>query len=260
MPVLEAHGGAIYYETHGRGRPLLLIHAISAGAGMWSAQVERFSKDHRVIVFDARGVDRSGPIRGWRRVRDQITEDIAQLLAHLGEERATVCGVSFGGVIAQHFATRHPERVEKLVIVDSYSNTRPTSVGKALWLASVYAGSISNLLPPTVLSRIMRDQYRRWPQAADYLSGAVMRLRHFDALKTRCAINLVDYSPALNAADYPILSVVGENSWPRSITFMEELRRAVPRTRLIRVADSNDPTPLCQPDAFNTILAEFLRD
>lgn len=87
-----------------------------------------------------------------------------------------------------------------------------------------------------------------------------MRLRHFDALKTRCAINLVDYTPALNAADYPILGVVGENSWPRSITFMEELRRAVPRTRLIRVADSNDPTPLCQPDAFNTILAEFLRD
>lgn len=149
MPVLEAHGGAIYYETHGRGHPLLLIHAISAGADMWSAQVERFSKDHRVIVFDARGVDRSGPIRGWRRVRDQITEDITQLLAHLGAERATVCGVSFGGVIAQHFATRHPASVEKLVIVDSYSNTRPTSVGKALWLASVYAGSISNLLPPT---------------------------------------------------------------------------------------------------------------
>ena len=227
---------------------------------MWSAQVERFSQDHRVIVFDARGVDRSGPIRGWRRVRDQIAEDIAQLLVHLGEVRATICGVSFGGVIAQHFAARHPERVEKLVVVDSYSDTRPTSIGRALWLASVYAGSVSNLLPRSVLSRIMRDQYRRWPHAADYLSEAVMRLRPFDALKTRCAINLVNYTPALNAADYPILGVVGENSWPRSITFMEELQHAVPRTHLIRLADSNDPTPLCQPDAFNTILAEFLRD
>ena len=260
MPVLEAHGGPIYYETHGQGRPLLLIHAISAGAGMWSAQIERFSKEHRVIVLDARGVDRSGPIRGWRRVRDQIAEDIAQLLAHLGEQRAAICGVSFGGVIAQHFAARHPEHVERLVVVDSYSDTRPTSIGKALWLASVYAGSISNLLPPAALSRIMRDQYRRWPHAADYLSEAVMRLRPLDALKTRCAINLVNYPPALNAADYPILGVVGENSWPRSITFMEELQQAVPRTRLIRVPDSNDPTPLCQPEAFNTILAEFLRD
>ncbi|WP_147918532.1 alpha/beta fold hydrolase [Ruania zhangjianzhongii] len=260
MPVFWSGGAPIYYETHGRGRPLVLIHAISAGAGMWSAQVERFSQDHRVIVFDARGVGRSGPISGWWQVRDQIADDIAQLLTHLAEEQAAVCGVSFGGVIAQHFAARHPERVQRLIVVDAYSDTRPTSVGKALWLASVYAGSISNLLPPAALARLMRDQYRRWPHAADYLAEAVTRLRPLDALKTRCAINLVNYPPALNAANYPILGVVGENSWPRSLTFMEELRRAVPRTHLIRVPDSNDPTPLCQPEAFNAILADFLND
>ena len=260
MPVLDTQGAQIYYETHGQGRPLVLIHAISAGTGMWSAQIERFSRDHRVIVLDARGIGQSGPIRGWRRVRDQITHDIAQLLNHLGEERATICGVSFGGVIAQHFAACYPGRVERLAVIDSYSDTRPTSLGKALWLASVYAGSISNLMPPAALSRIMRDQYRRWPHAADYLSKAVTRLRPLDALKSRWAINLVNYPPALNAATYPILGVVGEDSWPRSIAFMEELQRAVPRTHLIRVADSNDPTPLCQPEAFNAILTEFLND
>jgi pimeloyl-ACP methyl ester carboxylesterase len=93
MPVLDIHGTSIYYETHGQGPPLVLVHAISAGTGMWSAQIDRFSQDHRVIVFDARGVGRSGPIRGWRRVRDQIADDIARLLAHLGEGRATICGV-----------------------------------------------------------------------------------------------------------------------------------------------------------------------
>lgn len=258
MPVLDSDGTPIHYETRGQGPPLVLIHAISAGAGMWSAQVEQFSRDHRVIVFDARGVDRSGPIIGWRRVRDQIADDLARLLTHLGEDRATICGVSFGGVIAQHFAAHHPERVERLAIVDSYSDTRPTSAGKALWLASVYAGSISNFLPPRVLSRVMRDQYRRWPRAAEYLSDAVTRLRALDAFKSRWAISLVNYPPALNAADYPILGVVGESSWPRSIAFMEELRSAVPRARLIRVADSNDPTPLCRPDEFNALLSDFL--
>ena len=258
MPIFDSEGTPIYYETHGRGRPLVLIHAISAGAGMWSAQVEEFSQSHRVIVFDARGVGRSGSVVGWARVRDQIADDIAGLLTHLGEEQAAVCGVSFGGVIAQHFAARHPERVERLAIVDSYSDTRPTSVSKALWLASVYTGAISNFLPSSALSRVMRDQYRRWPRAAGYLADAVMRLRPLDALKTRWAINLVNYPPALSAASYPILGVVGESSWPRSITFMEELRSAVPRTRLVRVPESNDPTPLCQPHAFNAILSDFL--
>lgn len=258
MPCLDSDGASIYYDAHGEGPALVLIHAISAGADMWAAQIERFAREHRVIVFDARGVGRSGSIRGWRRIRDRMADDVTLLLDHLGVERAVVCGVSFGGVIAQHVAARHPERIDGLVIVDSYSDSRPTTPGRALWLASVYAGSVSNLLPGRVLRRIMLDQYRRWPEAADYLADAVTRLRPVDALKTRLAITLVNYPPALNAADFPILAVVGESSWPRSLTFMEELRRAAPRVRLVRVPDSNDPTPLCRPEEFNAALAAFL--
>lgn len=105
----------------------------------------------------------------------------------------------------------------------------------------------------------MRRQYRRWPRAADHLASAVGALRPLDALKTRWAISFVNYLPALSAGSYPILGVVGESSWPRSLTFMEELQRAVPRTTLVRVPNSNDPTPLCQPDVFNAILADFLQ-
>ncbi|HLS74552.1 MAG TPA: hypothetical protein VK046_12325 [Actinomycetaceae bacterium] len=67
---------------------------------------------------------------------------------------------------------------------------------------------------------------RRWPAAADYLSRAVQDLRPLDALKTRLAINLVNYPPALNAAAFPVLGVVGESSWPRSRTFMQEMDAA----------------------------------
>lgn len=260
MPLLETGDGTIYYETHGHGPALVLVHAISAGADTWRAQVARFSVDHQVIVFDARGVGRSGPIRGWRRIRDRMADDIAHLLNHTGHRRAAVRGVSFGGVIGQHFAARYPDRVERLAIVDSYSDTRPLSLGRALWLVSVYAGAVSNLLPPRLLAQIMRQQYRRWPLAADHLAKAVTRLRPLDALKTRWAINLVHYPPALNAADYPVLGVVGESSWPRSLTFMQELRAAVPRTQLVRVAEANDPTPLCRPEVFDEILAAFLED
>lgn len=258
MPSFDSHGCTIYYETHGEGPPIVLIHAISAGAGMWRAQVERFSLDHRVIVFDARGVDRSGPVGGWRHIRSRMADDIAHLLTHVGEQRAIICGVSFGGVIAQHFAARHSDRVERLILVDTYGDTRPTTASKVLWLASVYAGSVSNLLPPSTLARVMRRQYRRWPHAAEVLADAVTRLRAIDALKTRCAIILANYTAALNAANFPILAIVGEESWPRSMTFMQELQFDVPRTRLMRIPASNDPTPLCQPDAFNDAVAQFL--
>ncbi len=258
MPVLDTGDGAIHYQVHGHGRALVLVHAISAGMGMWDAQVERFSQEHRVIVFDARGVGRSAPIRGWRGIRDRMADDIAELLDELGIDHASICGVSFGGVIAQHFALRHPGRVERLAVVDAYSDTRPLTVQRAVWLASVYSGAVSNLLPARALSAIMRQQYRRWPAAADYLSRAVQDLRPLDALKTRLAINLVNYPPALNTGAFPVLGVVGESSWPRSRTFMQEMDSAVPRMQLVEVAESSDPTPLCRPDVFNEILADFL--
>ncbi|AOS63796.1 alpha/beta fold hydrolase [Actinoalloteichus hymeniacidonis] len=258
MPTLDSGGTTLYYEVHGAGPPLLLVHAISAGADMWRPQVDHFAKSHRVITFDARGVGRSGPITSWRRVLATMAEDVRALLDHLDVAQAAVCGVSFGGVLAQQFAASHPDRVERLAIVDSYSDSRPSTIGRAAWLLSVYAGASSNLLPNRVLQSVIERQYRRWPLAAETLSAAVARLRGTDALKTRLAINLVNFVPALGAASFPILAVVGEDSWPRSMRFAAELRSAVPRTTVVRIPDSADPSTLCQPARFNEVLQRFL--
>ncbi|ASO21674.1 pimeloyl-ACP methyl ester carboxylesterase [Actinoalloteichus hoggarensis] len=261
MPTLTTtNGTSLYYEVHGAGPPLLLVHAISAGAAMWRPQVEHFAATHRVITFDAPGVGRSGPIRGSRGTLPAMAADVVDLLDHLAVARAAVCGVSFGGILAQQLAVTHPERIERLAIVDSYSDSRPTSLGRAAWLASVYAGAWSNLLPTRVLRSIIERQYRRWPEAASVLGEAVSRLRGVDALKTRLAINLVNFVPGLRSADFPVLAVVGADSWPRSGTFTAELRRAVPRTAVVRIPDSTDPSSLCRPELFNEILARFLRD
>lgn len=258
MPTVQSHGGPIHYEIHGHGPPLVLIHAISAGASMWAPQVEHFAATRQVITFDARGVGRSAPVRGWRGVLQMMAEDVITILDHLTLDRVDLCGISFGGVLAQQVATSHPDRIQRLVIADSYSDTRPISPGRAAWLASVYAGSVSNLLPRPVLQRIMATQYRRWPLAAEYLSGAVGELRKIDALKTRLAINRVNFLPALQRSDFPVLAIVGQDSWPRSMRFATELVQAVPHAELVRIADSNDPSSLCQPESFNAALEAFL--
>lgn len=258
MPYVDSGGVPIYYETRGEGSPLMMVHAISAGAGMWQPQVDHFASTHQVITFDVRGVGRSGPIRGWRGVLSDMAQDVIAIADHLDAARVDLCGVSFGGVLAQQVATTYPHRVQRLVIADSYSDSRPTSLGRAAWLASVYAGSVSNLLPRRALQRIMATQYRRWPTAANYLAEAVGELRKVDAFKTRLAINSVNFLPALAKADFPILAIVGTDSWPRSMHFATELVQAVPRTELVRIPDSNDPSSLCQPEAFNNALGSFL--
>lgn len=256
--ILHREDGWVSYHVTGNGPVVVLIHAISTGRKMWQYQLAALGPRARTITFDARGVGESSDLARGRDPKEQIADDIAAILDDLGENSAFVCGVSFGGVIAQHFAVRHPERVRALMVVDSYGDSRPTSLSRAAWLASVYAGSVSNYLPRPALAALMRTAYSRWPEAARVLSDAVAELRPWQAFRTRLAINLVNYLPGVAGGSYPVWFVVGLNSWWRSRQFAEEFAAKVPRTTILEVPNSTDPTPLCQPEAFTAILLHAL--
>src|SRR5699024_12445620 len=98
----------------------------------------------------------------------------------------------------------------------------------------------------------------RVPPPAASPPRAVQDLCPLAALRPRLATTRVTSPPALTTGASPVLGVVGESSWPRSRTFMQERDSAVPRMQLVAVAESSDPTPLCRPDVFNEILAAFL--
>ncbi|HYD47916.1 MAG TPA: alpha/beta fold hydrolase, partial [Terriglobales bacterium] len=114
------NGIDIYYEEHGSGEPLLLIMGLAADINGWLFQVPEFSKHHRTIVFDNRGVGRSSKPAGPYTIQ-MMADDAAGLLDHLGIERAHVAGISMGGMISQELALRHPHKVAKLVLGCTYA-------------------------------------------------------------------------------------------------------------------------------------------
>ena len=115
MPFTAAAGFRMYYESHGDGFPLVLINGLGSDHREWLAQVPEFAKRFRVIVFDNRGTGESAVPPGPYTTA-QMADDAAALLAALGAARAHVLGVSFGGMIAQEVALRHPARVDALVL------------------------------------------------------------------------------------------------------------------------------------------------
>src|SRR5262245_66039119 len=94
-------GVRIYYEEHGRGRPVALAYGIGGNAGMWQPNVAALARRCRLILWEPRGHARSDSPEDPARVTfERWVVDVRDLLDQLGLERAVVGGRSLGGGIA----------------------------------------------------------------------------------------------------------------------------------------------------------------
>jgi aminoacrylate hydrolase len=122
MATLDTQGISLYYEIHGtRGKPPVLLLSGLGGAGTsWGANVDRFARDHLVVVPDQRGTGKTTRPEGGYSV-PQLATDMASLLGRVDAGPAHVVGTSTGGAIAQVMALDHPETVRSLTLASSFA-------------------------------------------------------------------------------------------------------------------------------------------
>jgi len=115
MPAVKVGDVSIYYEVHGEGEPLLLIMGYGHNSGHWFSQIPGLSQEYGVIAFDNRGTGRSDKPDIPYTI-EMMARDAAGLLEALGIDAAHIYGVSMGGMIAQEFALRYPDKVIGLIL------------------------------------------------------------------------------------------------------------------------------------------------
>jgi pimeloyl-ACP methyl ester carboxylesterase len=126
------NGLKMYYEIHGSGEPLILLHGGLGATEMFGEVLPQLSKNRQVIAVDLQAHGRTADID--RPLSFQaMADDIAALMKYLGIERADVMGYSLGGGVALHTAIRHPDLVKKLVIVS-------TAFRRDGWYPEIVAG------------------------------------------------------------------------------------------------------------------------
>jgi pimeloyl-ACP methyl ester carboxylesterase len=113
------NGLKMYYEIHGEGKPIVLLHGSFMNIDLnFGQMIPELAKNHKVIALEMQGHGRTGDIdRPYS--YPAMADDIAGLLKHLGIEKADVLGYSLGGTVALEFTIRHPSLVNKLVFISS---------------------------------------------------------------------------------------------------------------------------------------------
>jgi len=110
------NGLDLYYEIHGSGAPLILLHGGFGATGMFAGLLPTLTASRQVIAVDLQGHGRTADSDRPLRI-ESMADDIAALIAHLGLGTASVMGYSLGGAVALQTAIRHPKVVDRLIVV-----------------------------------------------------------------------------------------------------------------------------------------------
>ncbi|MGD9590295.1 MAG: alpha/beta fold hydrolase [Pyrinomonadaceae bacterium] len=112
------NGLKMYYEIHGSGEPVVMLHGAFMSITGWSDWVNELAKTRQVIAVEMQGHGRTADIKRDMSF-ENLADDVAELLDHLKIPSADIIGYSLGGGVAMQAAIRHPEKMRKIVSISA---------------------------------------------------------------------------------------------------------------------------------------------
>jgi pimeloyl-ACP methyl ester carboxylesterase len=209
------NGVQLYFEVSGSGEPLVLLHGFSGSSQDWTPSITGWGSGFQFIVPDLRGHGRSGVLSKPFRHEEAAT-DVLALLDHLGIGSCKGLGVSGGGNVLLHMATRQPERVKAMVLVSA----TPYFPAQARTIMSQYADSL-----PEQQWEILRHRHP--------LGDA--QIKTIIASTTAFATSYDDMnftSPYLSTIQARTLIVQGDSDPLYPVEISVEMARAIPQSSL----------------------------
>ena len=248
-------------EQRGDGPDLVLIHSLGADMHLWDGVMDAFAAKYRVLRYDVRG---HGKTRSsYRPVTiDLMRDDLRALLDAYGIARTHVVGLSMGGMIAQAFAAAYPERVDRLVLLDTAAERDPWM--REAWLARAATArrdGMTALVEPTV-ERWFPDAFRADARNEPLLTRvraviAGMDPEHYAAAgEALAALAVRDRLGAIRAPTLVGVGALDEALPPR---FAEAIRDGIAGARLHAWEGVGHAPPLQIPDEFTRDVLAFLR-
>jgi len=256
--VAGVNGTRLYYETRGRGRAVVLIHGGLVDSRQWDDQMAPLAKQHRVVRYDLRGFGRSAAPSG----PFSPIDDLRALFDFLKIDRATLVGLSLGGIIAADFALEYPDRVDRLVLSGPglRGDTQPPDekslnayrLGAREGAAKYFAAFLESDLLAGLRDRPQaRERMRRMMtenfKALSYLAPGTLRYPDTPTIQR------------LGEIRAPTLVVIGALDGGALQNIAETIRSRVANAQKVVIDGASHHPPVETPQEFNRALLNFLR-
>jgi proline iminopeptidase len=280
---VRLNGVDIHYRTIGDGPVLFLV---SPGWGVASAYLQRafssLAKHLRLVFIDTRGSGLSGrPADPMQMGSVDMANDLEALRVHLGLSEISILGHSNSGAIALACAARYPDRVSKLVLIDSQvlglsadadtqrilqnRATDPRFKEATRIVSTFFTGQMN---PATsdesleafiaqVLPLFLHSPEKSLPLAQEQLSGPISSYA-FTSQYAADAAFPIDQTKSLGAIRAKVLIMVGRHDYICPVALSERLHERIPQSQLVIFEESGHLPWLEEPNAFFAELERFL--
>jgi pimeloyl-ACP methyl ester carboxylesterase len=249
----------INVKTYGKKEnpAVIMLHGIGADHEMFSPQIDEFVEEgFFLIVPDMRGHGKSSKVN--KLTLDDFSYDINEILKYFDIDKTIVIGVSMGGVIAQKLVVDFPEKVKKIIIVDSFGELS-TLKEKLIGRFQLFGFKVFNYLPKKIGANLFASAYKGVSdKAEEYFRKKSLDIDYNQLVLARKAINEIDIIKDLKNIDVESLVVVGGNI-EVMVKASKKIANALKNSKLVILDDSMDPSNLVFPEQFNKEVLRFIK-
>lgn len=235
---------------------LAFVNSLGTDFRIWDQVAARFAEDYCILLYDKRGHGLSDLGQGPVTI-DRHVDDLVALLDEFGIEQLGLVGLSIGGLIAQRFALRAPDRLAALVLSDTAAKIGDAE-GWNNRIAAIEAGGLESIGDATM---------ERWFTAA-YRGAEAMPMRVWRNMLTRqsaagyiassAAIRDADLTADLGRIDVPTLVLVGEDDRATPPDLARTMAEAIPGARFSVIPGAGHLPCIEQPEAMADLIEDLL--
>jgi len=235
----SVNGLKMYYEIHGTGEPLVLLH----GSFVWSTNYPTLAQGRQVIAIDMQGHGRTADINRPFSF-EQMADDTAALLKHLKIEQADVFGYNMGGTIGLALAIRHPGLVRRLAICSAAYRPVQESYPQDI------LDAFKEMTPENFAPKELKEPYDKMSPAPNW-KGLVAKIVQMER-------DFKGFSKEQMKAIKAEVFIAAGDRYDVSLEHVVEMHKLIPKSQLAIFPNSDHLLLLTNADKLLIPIREFL--